>query len=176
MEAQKIIVVDEFNGKYLISEKYRPIARALINKYQELSHITVESILFVEDTESVKKHKGNLVFAQISEIPEKWCDVVYQTTGQSFEYLMEIYKFNIMQMTREQIIALIYHELRHIGKDGKLVDHEISDWVNMIEKLGSDWNSTKGYVPDLLDEEVDWESIEGPANLFPAETILRVVK
>lgn len=176
MEAQNIIVVDEFRGKFLISEKYRPIARALINKYPELSHIAVESILFVEDIVSVKKSKGNLVFAQISEIPERWSDVVYQTTGKPFDYLMEIYKFNIMQMTRERIIALIYHELRHIGKDGSLVDHEVNDWINMIEKLGADWNSTKGVIPDLLDEEVDWESIEGPDCLFPAEVTLRVVK
>lgn len=176
MEAQNIIVVNEFGGKYLISEKYRPIAKALINKYPELSHIAVESILFVEDTESVKKNKGQIVFAQISMIPDKWSDVVYQTTGQHFDYMMEIYKFNIMQMAREQIIALIYHELRHIGKDGKLIDHEVNDWINMIEKLGANWNTTKGSIPDLLDGEIDWSSIQGPFSLFPGEVTLRVVK
>lgn len=173
---ENIIAVKEFTGKFLINESYRPIAAALIKKYPELNHIAADSILFVEDTESVKKNKGQTVFAQISTIPEKWSDIVYQTSGQPFEYLLEIFKINTAMMSREQIIALIYHELRHIGKDGKLVDHEISDWVNMIEKLGADWNSTKGYIPDLLDEEVDWESIEGPANLFPAETTLGVVK
>ena len=177
MDNQKnIITVEEFYGKYLISESYRPIAAALIKKYPELNHIAANSILFVEDTESLKKNKGQIVFAQISAIPEKWSDIVYQATGQPFDYLLEIYKFNIMQMSREQIIALIYHELRHIGTDGSIKGHDIEDWTNMVEKLGLDWANTKGSIPNLLSDGVDWESIEGPANLFPAETTLRVVK
>lgn len=79
-------------------------------------------------------------------------------------------------MSREQIYALIYHELRHIGTDGKMVDHEINDWINMVEKLGMNWNTTRAPIPDLLDEGIDWDSITGPATLFPAETTLRVVK
>ena len=173
---ESIITVKEFTGKFLINESYRPIAAALIKKYPELKHIAVDSILFVEDTESAKKNKGQIVFAQIGTIPEKWSDIVYQISGQPFDYLLEIYRLNIMQMSREQIYALIYHELRHIGEDGKIIDHEINDWINMVEKLGVNWNVTKGSIPDLLDVDVDWESIEGPANLFPAETTLRVVK
>lgn len=176
MDTQNIVTVNEFNGKYRINESYRPIAKALIKKYPELKHIAVESILFVEDTESTKKNKGHIVFAQISAIQKKWSDIVYQATGQPFEYLMEMFKINTAMMSREQIIALIYHELRHIGKDGSLKDHEINDWTNMVEKLGVNWNVTKGSIPDLLTDGVDWESIEGPTNLFPAETTLRVVK
>ena len=171
---KNIITVEEFTDKFRINESYRPIAAALIKKYPELKHIAVESILFVEDTETIKKNKGQIVFAQISAIPEKWSDIVYQATGQPFEYLLEIFKINTAMMSREQIIALIYHELRHIGEDGKIIDHEINDWINMVEKLGVNWNVTKGSIPDLLDVDVDWESIEGPANLFPAETTLRV--
>ncbi len=173
---KNIIAVKEFDGKFRINESYRPIAAALIEKYPELNHIAVESILFVEDTESAKKNKGQTVFAQIGTIPEKWSDIVYQTSGQPFDYLLEIFKINMAMMSREQIIALVYHELRHIGKDGKIIDHEISDWTNMVEKLGVDWNVTRGVIPDLLATDVDWESIEGPACLFPNEVTLRVVK
>jgi predicted metallopeptidase len=173
---KNITVVNEFNGKFRINESYRPIAAALIKKYPELKHIAAESILFVEDTESLKKAKSQTVFAQIGTIPEKWSDIVYQTSGQPFEYLMEIYRLNTMQMSQEQIVALIYHELRHIGTDGKIIDHEINDWINMVEKLGVDWNVTKGSIPDLLDVDVDWESITGPATLFPAESTLKLVK
>lgn len=173
---ENIIAVKEFTGKFLINESYRPIAAALIKKYPELNHIAADSILFVEDTESLKKNKGQTVFAQISTIPEKWSDIVYQTSGQPFEYLLEIFKINTAMMSREQIIALVYHELRHIGTDGSIKGHDIEDWTNMVEKLGLDWANTKGSIPNLLSDGVDWESIEGPANLFPAETTLRVVK
>lgn len=176
MDTQNIVAVNEFNGKFRINESYRPIAAALIKKYPELKHIAVESILFVEDMESAKKNKGQIVFAQISTIPKKWSDIVYQATGQPFDYLLEVYKISTGMMSREQIIALIYHELRHIATDGSLKGHDIEDWTNMVEKLGVNWNVTKGFIPDLLAADVDWESIEGPANLFPAETTLRVVK
>ena len=173
---ENIIAVKEFTGKFLINESYRPIAAALIKKYPELNHIAADSILFVEDTESLKKNKGQTVFAQIGTIPEKWSDIVYQTSGKPFEYLLEIFKINTAMMSREQIIALVYHELRHIGTDGSIKGHDIEDWTNMVEKLGLDWANTKGSIPNLLSDGVDWESIEGPANLFPAETTLRVVK
>lgn len=176
MAEPKLIQVESFNGKYFIKESYRPIAQALVKKFDEISHVMVNNILFVEDQISIKKKAGKTIFAQVSKIPEKWDDIIYQITGRHFDYMMEIYKFNIINMSREQIYALIYHELRHIGTDGKMVDHEINDWVNMVEKLGMNWNTTRAPIPDLLDEGIDWDSITGPATLFPAETTLRVVK
>jgi len=176
MAETKLIQVESFSGKYFIKESYRPIAQALVKKFDEISHVVVNNILFVEDQVSTKKKAGKTIFAQISKVPEKWDDIIYQITGRHFDYMMEIYKFNIINMSREQIYALIYHELRHIGTDGKMVDHEINDWINMVEKLGMNWNTTRAPIPDLLDEGIDWDSITGPATLFPAETTLRVVK
>ena len=176
MENKNLVEIKNLGGKYLINESYRPIAVALIKKYPELKHISANSILFVEDTESFKKAKGQTVFAQIGTIPDKWSDIVYQISDLPFDYLMEIYKLNTMQMSQEQIVALIYHELRHIGPDGKIIDHEINDWVNMIEKLGVNWNATQENIPNLLDADINWDKITGPATLFPAESSLRLVK
>ncbi|WP_406244149.1 putative metallopeptidase [Tissierella carlieri] len=36
-------------------------------------------------------------------------------------------KYFIERMQREQIIALIYHELIHIREDGDMVKHDIED-------------------------------------------------
>jgi len=171
---QNIITVNDFNGKFVISEAYRPIAQALVNKYSELEHINVDNILFIENTETRKKKNNSLVFAQISLMQEKWKDIIYQITEQNYTHILEIFKLNVLMMSREQIIALIYHELRHIGKDGSIINHDIEDWTNMVEKLGVDWSKYEADIPNIL--KVDWDSIEGPANLFPAETILRVVK
>ncbi len=173
---ENILAVEEFSGKYFINESYRPIAQALTKKYRELAHVNTKAILFVEDTESTKKKNGRIIFAQISQVPEKWNDIVYQATGRHFEFLLEIFKVNIAMMSREQIIALIYHELRHIDQEGKLRSHDIEDWTEMIEKLGVNWNNTRGSIPDLLADSVDWNSIQGPLTLFPAEVTLKVVK
>lgn len=174
--SKNLIQVESFTGKYFINEAYRPVAEALVKKYKEIGHVVINNILFVEDTEGKKKKAGKTVYAQIGLIPDKWDDIIYQLTGKRFGYMMEIYKINICMMSREQIFALIYHELRHIDTDGSIKGHDIEDWTNMIEKLGVDWGSTKASIPNLLDEDVDWESIEGPATLFPAESTLKLIK
>lgn len=94
-----------------------------------------------------------------------------------FEYYIEFFKRNIADLSREQIIAVVYHELRHIGPDGEIVLHDIEDWANMHYKLGPRWATTKAAIPDLLAEGVDWDSIRGPQlRLFEDERVLRVVK
>ncbi|MFZ3172055.1 MAG: putative metallopeptidase [Carboxydocellales bacterium] len=184
MDAQKdIIAVEEFNGKYKINEDYRPIAEGLFAKFKELEYVPVKNILFIENTEDKRKKNNSIIYAQISKMPGKFEDIIYQVTKKHFEYMLEIFKENTLQMSRQQIIALIYHELKHIQlvrtPDGPKVDivrHDVEDWFNMVEKLGVDWASTKGQIPNLLDENINWESIEGPDNLFPAETSLKLVK
>jgi predicted metallopeptidase len=184
MEDQKgIIAVEEFNGKYKINEDYRPIAEALKEKFKELEYVPVKNILFVENTEDSRKKNNSIVYAQISKMPGKFEDIIYQVTQKRFEYMLEIFKENTILMSREQIIALIYHELKHIqlvqSKDGPKIDivrHEVEDWLNMVEKLGLNWASTRGSIPNILDEDIKWESIEGPHNLFPAETSLKLVR
>lgn len=184
METKKnIIAVEEFTGKYKINESYRPIAEALKAKFEELKYVPVNSILFVEIDEDKRKKNNSTVYAQIGKVPSKWSDIIYQVTGKYFDYMLEIFKENIYHMSREQIVALIYHELRHIQlvatKEGPKVDivsHDVEDWLNMVEKLGLNWADTKSQVPNLLDASVNWESITGPATLFPEETALKLVK
>lgn len=182
-QARNLVVVDEWNGKYLINEYYRPIAEKLVEKFPELQYAPVKNILFVENTEDERKKSHKLVCAQISKIPGRWEEIIHQMTGKQFAYMIEIFKENVKGMSREQIVALIYHELRHIqlttdgdGPKIDLVGHDIDDFVNMIEKLGANWNYTRARIPDLLDDSItDWDSIQGPPTLFP-ESNLRVVK
>lgn len=178
-----LIAVEDFHGKYKINENYRPVARALKAKFDELEHAPVENILFIENLEDKRKKNNKLVYAQVSKTPGKWEEIIYQVTGKHFDFVMEIFKENTALMSREQIVALIYHELRHIqlvqkkdGPDIDIVGHEVEDWLNMAEKLGLNWAETRGQIPDLLANGVDWNTIEGPMNLFPAETSLRLVK
>ena len=99
--ANRLIQVDEFNGKYFINESYRPIAKSLVDKFDEIGHVMVNGILFIEDRVSIKKKNGNLIYAQVGQVPEKWDDVIYQITGKHFNHIMEIFRNNISMMSRE---------------------------------------------------------------------------
>lgn len=63
-------------------------------------------------------------------------------------------------MQKEQIIALIYHELRHIDKFGDLQPHDIEDWGNMVATLGKDWSTTQGSIKNLIEDEIIWQDLE----------------
>lgn len=175
---EAIVKVDEWTGKWLINEAYRPIAEQLCRKFtKEIGHIATEEILFIDNGEAKKMAKGKKIFAQIGTIPAKYSEIVEQMTKKRFYYVMEFFKPHTDQLSKEQIVAVVYHELRHIGSDGKIIDHHITDWIEMIDKLGPAWVSTKGSIPDLLDEAVvNWDSIQGPLCLFPNESKLQVVK
>jgi len=170
----RLIVVDSWSGKYMINDAYRPIAMALADKYPELDHIKHHQILFIDNISGTGSHLDKKKYAQIGKIPGKWQEIIQQMTGRKFFYVMEMFRLNICEMSREQITALIYHELRHIDIDGDLKSHDIEDWTEMIEHLGPDWAVTISDIPDLLDDDVDWDSIQVPT-LFE-ESKLKLVK
>ena len=176
MSDQRLVVIDEWGGKFVINEFYRPLATALCQKFPELQHIPAQSILFVDNTESKAKNKNKYKNAQIAKMPEKWQQIIYQMSGKTFDFIMEFFKLNIFEMSREQIIALVYHELRHIHRNGDLILHDIEDWSNMHYKLGADWNSTKRLIPDLLDLDVNWDNIRQPSLFDQDEQGLRRIK
>jgi len=77
-------------------------------------------------------------------------------------------------MEKEQIIALVYHELKHIDKYGDLVGHDIEDWTVMVDRLGPEWASTRAMIPNLLDIDVNWDRIGG-YGLFPGEVRIQLL-
>ena len=169
-----LIKVDSWTGQYLVNEAYRPIAEALAKKYRELEHIKVNEILFIDNTTGTGTTLDKRKNAQLGKIPARWQEVLRQLTGRRFYYFMEMFKQNISEMSREQIITLIYHESKHIGLDGDLRHHDIEDWLEVAENLGVDWAAPYKALPDLLDDAVDWDSIQD-LGLFP-ETQLKLVK
>lgn len=182
MEEKKLVVVDEYGGEYLINDAYRPIANQLQEKFEELQYVSVESILFIDRQEKKQKHGNKIVYAQISTIPTKFQQIIYQLTGRVFSYTIQIFKANTEHMTREQIVALLYHEMRHIqlviterSTSIKIVGHDIEDWSLMVEKLGVDWDQPKQKIPNILDDSItDWDSIEGKQTMIFEN--LRIVK
>lgn len=154
--------------EYMINESYRFIAEALKSKFKELKRVPVKNILFLDNLTQKKNSRGKTVFADMSKIPGKWQHILEQTTGFYFGFILTVYKRNIAHMSRSQIVALIYHELRHI-QNGDVVGHDIEDWHEMHSKLGYNWATTMGDIPDLLSDSVDWDSIEGPPALFTAD-------
>ncbi|TCX51962.1 hypothetical protein C1I38_08170 [Dehalobacter sp. 12DCB1] len=67
--------------------------------------------------------------------------------------MMELKQFYLEKMSKDQLIATIYHELRHIDTDGDIKPHDIEDWDNMVATLGKNWVGTKADIINILDDE-----------------------
>lgn len=151
----------KFGDKHWIKNYiYRPIAEKLVNKFPELSHIKPKNILFIEDMEWEKPNSAK---------PKKYWMARISIANKQFEamtgynYILETRNYFIEKMSREQIIALIYHELRHIDKYGDLQPHDIEDWDNMVATLGKDWAETKAEIVDLIEDDIFWRQLEPAA-------------
>lgn len=139
---------------------YRPIAKKLVNKFPEIKHIKPKNILFIEDMEWEKpeslKPKRHWQ-ARISKANKQFSDM------SGYDYILETRNYFIERMSREQIVALIYHELRHIDQCGDLQPHDIEDWDNIIATLGKDWSTTQAEIKNLIEDDIFWEELEPAA-------------
>ncbi len=163
-----------------VNDFYRPIAEALIERYENLKHIPVETFLFVDNMGDNGKKANKKLAAKVYKIPQRYQDFIQQLTNKiPPQYVMEFFKCNIEEMSREQIVMVVYHELRHVYQDGNLILHGLEDWPELVGTFGSDWATTQSMLPDLISDEIDWETVKSrQLRLFhePQERGIRAVR
>lgn len=175
MEARRLVILDEWSGKFMINnDYYAPLAHALAKKFDALKHIPVPSILFVENTAGNGKDRNKFKYANISKLPEKWQDILKQVTGRNFCYMIEIYKKNLEDLTHSQVVLIIYRELRKLGKDGEIQAYDIEEFSEIAYSVGTDWDGKNRIIPNLFDIE-SWEGMKQP-RLFEEELGIRRIK
>lgn len=146
----------------IANETYQKIAFDLRKKYDELKYCPVESILFLENTESAAKNKNKLKYAEISKIPNKWQDILKQVTNRYFGYIIEIFKPNVEEFTWSQMVLIIYRELRKINAEGELNAYQIEEWGEVVYSVGYDWDGKNRIIPNLLDADGNWDAMKQP--------------
>ena len=115
----------------ICSSRMMPIAEGLINKYDELHHIDPDKILFVVNHKSAGSRKQM---------------VLAKTTA---------------AMDENQMVALVYRELRRISPEGEILSPDVIDWWQMLMGLGRKWYYPDNSCPNLLDDNVDWKKLMG---------------
>lgn len=126
-------------------------AKALVSKYDELRHIDPDKIIFLENNSS-RDRKNKL--AKISKISQKWKEILWQKGAPAYRYIIEFYCKTYRELSDEQKTALLYRELRRISTEGDILEPDISDWYDLIKKLGPKWSELYSSCPDLLEEDL----------------------
>lgn len=130
-----------------VSEKYKGIASEIVDKYDTaFGHIDVDSILFLsEDQKAPKK------YADITLVKSPYTFIT------NYRFIMTVYEPKVIAMTTAQLNLLIMHELMHINDDfDNLVKHDLEDFSFIVSKFGCCWD-TDPNIPDVLEEEIDFE-------------------
>jgi predicted metallopeptidase len=150
--------------QWIKNYQYRPTALRLVDKFKELNHIDPYKILFIEEMEWEPGTAKNPWMAKIKLANKEMREML------GYEYVLETRNYYIERMQREQIVALIYHELLHIDTDGTLRNHDVEDWSNLVATLGKDWATTQAKIMDILDEGFEeWNQLDSVAkqlNMF----------
>lgn len=120
-----------------ISDEYAAIGKMLIASYDEFKDIREAeiTIVYLASTHA-KKQNGKIVFGQCEKIADKY------KWGIPADFTITVFEPNIEGFTPEQVEALIFHELLHVGvEDDRLFirPHDIEDFSAVLKKYGVDW-------------------------------------
>ena len=140
--------------------KYSLVAEQVAEKFQEIRHVKPRSILFLElvDWKPPASGAGRTWVARVQKA-NKYLENTWQ-----YKYIMEIKEYYSSQMSKEQIVALLYHEMRHIAPNGKIQIHDVEDWGNMVATLGANWVAMGAEIVDLLDRDFPgWDHLKEAA-------------
>ncbi|MBP2657276.1 MAG: hypothetical protein H6Q69_308 [Firmicutes bacterium] len=166
-DTKRLIVIDKWAGKYMINQEiFEPVAIKLCKKFNELKYVPVPSILWVVNTESKAKDGDKKSYAKISKLADKWSDLFYQVTGRRFQYIVELFKVNMDDLTWSQQVMVIYRELRRIGADGELKHYAIEDWPEIFYSLGPNYLGKDRILPNLLEDGITFHNINPQMKLF----------
>lgn len=145
----------------ICNSRMRPLAEALVDKYEELRYIEPSKILFIINHKSGGGNKKKITLAKTSRISPKWTELLFQLGACSFFHVVEFYSKTTSSLDENQMVALLYRELRTIGPEGQIVPPDVHDWWQILMGLGRYWFYPDHSCPNLLDDTVDWKKLMG---------------
>lgn len=144
----------------ICNSRLRPLADELVKKYEELRHVDVDKILFVVNHKSGGSKK-RVILARTRKVPDKWRDLFFQLGACSYAYIIEIFEKTTASFDENQIVALLYREMRMIAPEGGIVTPDTNDWWQVLMGLGRHWFYPDSTCPNLLDKNIDWTKLMG---------------
>lgn len=125
-----------------INEHYSELAFQLIKEEPALAHIRKSNVTIVYlSSEHEKKSNGRLIFGQCEKVPDKYKWAV------PCDFTITVFEPNVERFSEEQLKALLFHELLHVGirTDGNeeaysIVPHDVEDFRVIIDRFGIDWS------------------------------------
>lgn len=130
---------------YMPDARMRKLAERVIKAYGDrLDHIDLDRVLFLR--EITGKESGAAGICRMVATPYRQ---ILCGLGLDVEWIIEFYSAATDGKSREWEAILMYHELSHIGPDGKIVDHDIEDFTSILSTVGIEWVSNNN-LPNIF--------------------------
>lgn len=117
----------------------KKLAKKLVKLFSDIEHVDVEAILFLR--EMAYRPKALARCYSFGEHP------IGCFTDKQFAIVF--YNMNCDYMTKEQSAIMLLHELKHIGRNGKLIKHDVQDFRALLG-INIDWAKDGKKLPDIL--------------------------
>ena len=139
-------------ARYRLREDLQELAARLVKHYPgRLGTVFPTDIVFVVDEESKPKSKGKSVYART----QRMSALNQFLTG--YTHVIVFFASNIEHLTNRQLTLLLYHELLHIGEEGKLQGHDVEEFGEIVDTFGRQiLDYRRDDLPDILDEGFEW--------------------
>lgn len=148
-----------------ISKEYAAIGAALIRQRDELRHLESATIIYLESEHEKKRNKKKVLgLCEKVQDKNKWAIPA--------DFTITFYKPNIAALTEEQKVAVVYHELLHVGWDeeegASIIPHDTEDFMAVLELFGVRWN-----VPgaEIMNRVMLREAMEEAGGIMLAEEV-----
>lgn len=149
-------MVDKDVDVFINNDRYKPILEALIDTFPELSHIDVETIVTISNIKTDNRDKkAKMVYADITKVSDKLLNInrLYYSGNKHYKYILQIYENHTEDLTNNQLVAVIYHELLHINSEGNLRGHDFEDFYAVIDKTkNTRWTTVE--IDSILPEDI----------------------
>jgi len=117
---------------------YADLAEEIIAEHVELQWIPQEGInIDFLESDKEKKSNGKRTYAECKHLNE------LEQFYSGMDFAIIVYEPNAALLDETQLRILIYHELLHVGKNGKVNPHDVEDFAAVINRFGSNWAKMK---------------------------------
>lgn len=142
-------------GRYqTAAPHFKEWAEGLSQSADPLSHVAVDEILFIEDTETETK-SDNKRYMELKKIPEFVEDALGAHFGVARKaYAVIIYRLNCSNLDNETMIAHLAEQLLKIPDEGRSLNQpDVRTFAVLAAALGYNWKQRlQEKLPNLLTE------------------------
>jgi predicted metallopeptidase len=127
----------------------RKLAGRVVKAYPEhFDHIDLDRVEFCMEVNG-KPSGANAICQKISVLVG---DVI-ASRSKPLDFIIAFFSEAVEGKSDEWLTILMFHELLHIDPTGALVEHDIEDFMSVLDMVGHHWQNDKN-LPDIIRKKI----------------------